>query len=190
MPNYKIYSPNNNHSCDYGVDFVNGVALTADENAVKWFRDKGYYVERTSDTALNSIDTLPVDVIQSILSKYSVALNTASASIKIEKRELALALDYCLSTAVAASGNIGATTFKSVVSVTYAKAGAEVGSVPTESATGLGTIVTVKASALTPPSGKVFSHWVDGAGNTYIAGDKLRLGASPLTLTAVYVDEA
>jgi hypothetical protein len=48
MPNYKIYSPNNNHSCDYGVDFVNGVALTADENAVKWFRDKGYYVERTN----------------------------------------------------------------------------------------------------------------------------------------------
>lgn len=190
MAKYKIYAPNSNHTCDYGVDFYNGVAFSDNDNAIKWFRENGYYVEKTNGTGLTQIDRLSVDVIQSILDAYNVALNAKSDSVKIEKRELSLALAYCMSTAVASSGNIGAATFKATVTVTYARSAAnETGTVPTDSSTGLGTIFTVKACPLTAPTGKVFSHWVDGLGNAYVEGDKVRLGATPLTLTAVYVDE-
>lgn len=189
MANYKIYAPNNNHSCDYGVDFFNGVAHCNNDEVVKWFRAHGYYVEKTSDTALTQIDKMSKEDIQAILTKYSVALPAASDSIKIEKREVSLALAKCMATAVAASGNIGSTTFKATVTVTYAKsAAAESGTVPTDSSTGLGTIITVKECGLTAPEGKTFSHWVDGAGNQYVKDDKIRLGADALTLTAVYKD--
>ena len=82
------------------------------------------------------------------------------------------------------------TSFTTSITVTYAKADENhSGTPPTESATGLGKEITIKASTgLTAPSGKKFSHWVDGNGIKHYAGDKMRLGASALVLTAVWVD--
>jgi hypothetical protein len=42
----RIYSPNPGHSCDYGVDFINGVAAVSDADAhlINYFTGKGYTV--------------------------------------------------------------------------------------------------------------------------------------------------
>jgi hypothetical protein len=51
----KIYSPNESHNCDYGVDFINGVAAVADANTklIAWFTAKGYTVVAGTDTLTN-----------------------------------------------------------------------------------------------------------------------------------------
>jgi len=58
----RIYSPNESHSCDYGVDFINGVAAVPDADArlIAWFTNQGYTVVPGSDT-LSPWDLLPVE---------------------------------------------------------------------------------------------------------------------------------
>lgn len=61
----RIYSPNESHSCDYGVDFIFGVAAVpdADTNTIGWFQNKGYTVVSGSDT-LSPWDMLPVEQLR------------------------------------------------------------------------------------------------------------------------------
>jgi hypothetical protein len=48
----RIYSINENHNCDYGVDFYNGAAAVpdADTNTITWFTHQNYIVVPGSDT--------------------------------------------------------------------------------------------------------------------------------------------
>lgn len=57
----RIYSVNQNHNCDYGVDFYYGAAAVPDAETVllAWFTAKGYTVVAGSDT-LSPWDYLPV----------------------------------------------------------------------------------------------------------------------------------
>lgn len=180
MANYKIYSPNPSHNCDYGLDFYNGVAFTTSDSDVAWSKAHGYYVDEVTDDELTTVDKLDIDTLQGILNDNSVTLPNTG----ITKRELALAVTAIL------GAEFAATSFTTGITVTYAKADEEhSGTPPTETATGLGKEITIKASTgLTAPSGKKFSHWVDGNGIKHYAGDKLKLGAEALTLTAVWVD--
>lgn len=61
----RIYSVNPDHSCDYGVDFINGVAPVPDANTklLAWFTAKGYTVVQGSDT-LSPWDLLPVEQLE------------------------------------------------------------------------------------------------------------------------------
>ena len=61
----RIYSPNESHSCDYGVDFFNGAAAVPDANTntIGWFQNKGYTVVSGSDT-LSLWDMLPVEQLR------------------------------------------------------------------------------------------------------------------------------
>ena len=61
----RIYSPNESHSCDYGVDFFFGVAAVPDANTntIGWFQEKGYTVVSGSDT-LSPWDMLPVEQLR------------------------------------------------------------------------------------------------------------------------------
>lgn len=61
----RVYSPNEKHSCDYGVDFIYGVAAVPDANTklVAWFTAKGYTVVAGSDT-LSPWDLLPVEQLR------------------------------------------------------------------------------------------------------------------------------
>jgi len=58
----RIYSVNQHHNCDYGVDFINGVASVPDANAklIAWFTAHGYTVVQGSDT-LSPWDELSVE---------------------------------------------------------------------------------------------------------------------------------
>lgn len=61
----RIYSTNENHSCDYGVDFFNGAAAVpdADKSSINWLTTKGYTVVKGSDT-LSPWDYLTKEELQ------------------------------------------------------------------------------------------------------------------------------
>lgn len=61
----KIYAPNEQHNCDYGVDFIHGVAAVpdADTATLEWFTAKGFTVVTGSDT-LSPWDYLPVEMLR------------------------------------------------------------------------------------------------------------------------------
>lgn len=61
----RVYSPNEDHSCDYGVDFIHGVAAVpdADTDLIAWFTHAGYTVVAGSDT-LSPWDYLPVEQLR------------------------------------------------------------------------------------------------------------------------------
>mgnify|MGYP000887687600 CR=1 FL=1 len=61
----RIYAPNQHHNCDYGVDFINGVASVpdADVTTINWFTHHGYLVVPGTDT-LSPWDLLPVEQLR------------------------------------------------------------------------------------------------------------------------------
>lgn len=61
----RVYSPNENHNCDYGVDFVNGAAAVPDANTelLAWFEKNHYTIVEGSDT-LSPWDQLPVEQLR------------------------------------------------------------------------------------------------------------------------------
>ncbi len=61
----RIYALNENHNCDYGVDFINGVAAVPDANTkvIAWFTAHGYTVVTGSDS-LSPWDLLPVEQLR------------------------------------------------------------------------------------------------------------------------------
>jgi hypothetical protein len=61
----RIYSLNQSHSCDYGVDFINGVAAVpdADTKTLAWFTAHGYLVVPGTDT-LSPWDLLTVEQLR------------------------------------------------------------------------------------------------------------------------------
>ena len=69
----RIYSPNPDHSCDYGVDFFNGAAAVpdADTNLTGWFTAKGYTVVEGVDT-LTPLDYLTLAQLQSLAPYYGL----------------------------------------------------------------------------------------------------------------------
>jgi hypothetical protein len=89
----RIYSLNQGHSCDYGVDFINGVAAVPDANTklVAWFTAKGYTVVPGSDT-LSPWDLLPVAQL-AIFAPYA-GINPAGMT----KAQLVAAIETALLT--------------------------------------------------------------------------------------------
>lgn len=89
----RIYSPNENHNCDYGVDFFYGVAAVPDANTklVAWFTAKGYTVVPGSDT-LSPWDQLPVEQLR-IFAPYA-GINPAGMT----KAQLVAAIETALIT--------------------------------------------------------------------------------------------
>lgn len=61
----RIYSANENHSCDYGVDFIYGAAAvpSSDTALIAWFTKTGYTIVQGSDT-LSPWDCLPVEQLR------------------------------------------------------------------------------------------------------------------------------
>lgn len=61
----RIYAVNEQHSCDYGVDFIYGVAAVPDANTklLAWFTANGYTVVTGSDT-LSPWDLIPVEQLR------------------------------------------------------------------------------------------------------------------------------
>lgn len=61
----RIYAPNEQHTCDYGVDFINGVAAVpdADVDTINWFLHHNYAVVPGSDT-LSPWDYLTVEQLR------------------------------------------------------------------------------------------------------------------------------
>jgi len=61
----RIYSPNEKHSCEYGVDFIHGAAAVpdADTATLAWFDARNYTIVAGSDT-LSPWDLLPVEQLR------------------------------------------------------------------------------------------------------------------------------
>lgn len=87
----RIYSLNETHNCDYGVDFVNGVAAVPDANTalIAWFDDNGYSVVSGSDT-LSPWDLLPAEQLR-IFAPYA-GINPAG----LTKVQLVAAIETAL----------------------------------------------------------------------------------------------
>lgn len=89
----RIYSPNEAHSCDYGVDFIYGVAAVPDAETITiaWFQDRGYTVVSGSDT-LSPWDLLPVEQLR-IFAPYAGITPTG-----MTKAQLVAAIETALIT--------------------------------------------------------------------------------------------
>lgn len=95
----RIYSLNENHNCDYGVDFVYGVAAVpdADTATLAWFNKTGYTIVLGSDT-LSPWDPLPVEQLRFFASycginptgmaKYALVAAIETALITLMKIEI------------------------------------------------------------------------------------------------------
>jgi len=93
----RVYAPNEAHTCDYGIDFVNGVAAVPDANTylTGWFTAKGYTVV-AGDDELSPWDYLTLAQLQEFspycglnptgLTKAALvaAIETQVAAMKIE----------------------------------------------------------------------------------------------------------
>lgn len=70
---YKIYAPNEDHTCDYGVDFFFGAGFTEDLAAADLFEAKGYTVVENA-AALSEFDKLPTAVLKAFAEEFEVTL--------------------------------------------------------------------------------------------------------------------
>lgn len=61
----RIYAPNEEHNCDFGVDFTHGAAAVPDASTkvIGWFNKQGYTIVPGSDT-LSPWDHLPVEQLR------------------------------------------------------------------------------------------------------------------------------
>jgi hypothetical protein len=113
----RIYSPNEDHSCDYGVDFINGVAAVPSTADTSYFQGKTGYVVDSSRHTLTFLDKLSKAQLVELATERS--LTTADKT----KQQLVAAIyaniDLGALTVVSAAG-AGAT--KTVITVTPAKA--------------------------------------------------------------------
>ena len=89
----RVYSPVVDHTCDYGVDFVNGVGvvLDADTERQAYFTAKGYTVVTGAD-ALSVWDRLPLATLQGLAPKFGI--NPAGKT----KAQLVTAVELNMST--------------------------------------------------------------------------------------------
>ncbi len=89
----RIYSPNEGHSCDFGVDFTYGAAAVPDANTkvIGWFQARGYTIVPGSDT-LSPWDLLPVEQLR-IFAPYG-GINPAGMT----KAQLVAAIETALIT--------------------------------------------------------------------------------------------
>lgn len=101
----RIYSPNESHSCDYGVDFIYGAAAVPDANVkvIAWFTHHGYTVVPGSDT-LSPWDHLPIEQLR-IFAPYA-GINPAGMT----KAALVTAIETALITLM----KIEITTFDAI----------------------------------------------------------------------------
>lgn len=95
----RVYSVNEAHNVDYGVDFINGAAAVpdADTNTLAWLDAKGYEIVSGSDT-LSPWDLLPVETLRIFapyagidpagLAKYQLVAAIETALITLMKIEI------------------------------------------------------------------------------------------------------
>ena len=154
----RIYSVNQHHSCDYGVDFINGVAAVPDTdvNTVAWFTDRGYTVV-TGSNVLSPWDYLTLEELR-IFAPY-ISYDTTGKT----KKEIVAAIEAALITLMKieiiefddipniAGGKVGAATYADAAAVKAALP------VTVTAAFENGTVATVPVTA-----------WVDT--DTYNAG--------------------
>lgn len=87
----RIYALNVDHNCDYGVDFINGVAAVPDANTdlVAWFTAKGYTIVAGSDT-LSPWDFLPVSELEMFAPHLGIDATGMTKDILVSAIETAL----------------------------------------------------------------------------------------------------
>lgn len=70
----RIFSLVEDHNCDYGVDFFNGVALVpdADSEILTDLANKGYTVVEGNDAALSEIEKLPMATLRELATALKV----------------------------------------------------------------------------------------------------------------------
>ena len=82
---YKIYAPNENHNCDYGVDFINGVGFTGEVAVANLLVARGY--TKVEATALSEFDKLPTSTLIALANEFEVTIEENAT-----KAEIVLAL--------------------------------------------------------------------------------------------------
>lgn len=84
----RIYAINQNHNCDYGVDFFNGVAAIPDDNyiALHWLEEKGYEIVQ----GINKL--MPWDYL-TFEQLLEIAKYTSIVTTDMTKQELVAAIE-------------------------------------------------------------------------------------------------
>lgn len=79
----RIFSPVESHSCDYGVDFYNGVAVVPDEktDVLRRFENKGYTVIEGNDEELTEVEKLPSEVLKEMAGLLDLNQNATKAAL-------------------------------------------------------------------------------------------------------------
>ena len=126
----RIYALNENHSCDYGVDFFNGAAAVpdADASSINWLTAKGYTVVSGS-SILSPWDYLTKAQLQQFAPYAGIDITGKT------KQQLVSAIETALITLM----KIEITEFDAIVDVdagtladpTYADAAAVIAALPT-----------------------------------------------------------
>lgn len=111
----RIYSVNQHHSCDYGVDFINGVAAVpdTDTNTIAWFISRGYTVVSGSNV-LSPWDYLTLEQLR-VFAPY-IAYDTTGKT----KKEIVAAIEAALITLM----KIEITEFDVIPNIVGGKVGA------------------------------------------------------------------
>jgi len=110
----RVYALNESHNCDYGVDFINGVASVpdADTTLLAWFTNNGYTVVSGSDT-LSAWDYLTKDELTTFAPYMGIDVADKT------KQELVTAIETALITLM----KIEITEFDAIASIDGGAAG-------------------------------------------------------------------
>jgi len=111
----RIYSVNESHNCDFGVDFFNGVAAVSqlDTQSIAWFTAKGYKVLDGQDF-LSFWDTLTVEQVTTIA-------NAAGVTTEDKKKwEIVTGLETALKSVI----NMDINSFEALADINGGKVGA------------------------------------------------------------------
>jgi len=134
----RIYSPNESHNCDYGVDFYNGAAAVPDANttAVAWFTAKGYTVVPAVDV-LSPWDYLKTEELVTFAPYVGIAPTGMTKAALVAAIEGQLELMKVEITSFTAIANVSAGT---VAAPVYANATAVKAALPTSVLCDAGTV--------------------------------------------------
>ena len=126
----RIYSDNESHSCNYGVDFINGAAVVpdAETEVIAWFTLKGYTVVPGVD-ALSHWDCLTKETLVNFAPAVGVDPEGMTKAELVAAIEAQLALMKIDITAFDAIANVDGGT---VAEPEYANAAAVIAALPDE----------------------------------------------------------
>lgn len=126
----RIYALNENHNCNYGVDFFNGVGAVPDANTglIAWFTAKGYTIVAGSDT-LSPWDYLPMSELQ-MFAPYA-GINPAGMTKDVLVAAIETVLITLMKIEITAFDAIADVNGGTVATPTYVNAAAVIAALPT-----------------------------------------------------------